>query len=287
MNFLSAMLGTRDPAVTSYSSGSTPQTGSDVRPDGKVSYGYALLRGKRSNMEDFHHAQFKREAKSGEVIGLFGVFDGHGGPNAAEYVKQNLFINLVEHSKFSSDIASAVVESFEHTDTAYLTQDANTCRDDGCTAVTAVLVGNRLLIANVGDSRAVLARKGKGTALSVDHKPNSREERSRIEDAGGVVIWAGTWRVGGVLAVSRAFGDRPLKRYVIPTPYVRQELLTSDDDCLILASDGLWDVVSNQEAIGIVKDIPDAEKAAKRLTEEAFQRGSNDNISCVVLKFKF
>lgn len=85
-----------------------------------------------------------------------------------------------------------------------------------------------------------------GTALSVDHKPNSREERSRIEDAGGVVIWAGTWRVGGVLAVSRAFGDRPLKRYVIPTPYVRQELLTSDDDCLILASDGLWDVVSNQ-----------------------------------------
>jgi serine/threonine protein phosphatase PrpC len=82
--------------------------------------------------------------------------------------------------------------------------------------------------------------------MSVDHKPNSREERSRIEDAGGVVVWAGTWRVGGVLAVSRAFGDRPLKRYVIPTPDIRDESLTQDDDCLILASDGLWDVVSNQ-----------------------------------------
>lgn len=82
--------------------------------------------------------------------------------------------------------------------------------------------------------------------MSVDHKPNTREERTRIEDAGGVVVWAGTWRVGGVLAVSRAFGDRPLKRFVIPTPDVRDEVITVDDDCLILASDGLWDVVSNQ-----------------------------------------
>lgn len=83
-------------------------------------------------------------------------------------------------------------------------------------------------------------------ALSVDHKPNSKEERQRIENAGGVVVWAGTWRVGGVLAVSRAFGDRPLKRFVISTPEVREEMLTSEDECLILASDGLWDVISNQ-----------------------------------------
>lgn len=82
--------------------------------------------------------------------------------------------------------------------------------------------------------------------MSIDHKPNTREERTRIEDAGGVVVWAGTWRVGGVLAVSRAFGDRPLKRYVIPTPDIREEVLTGADECLILASDGLWDVISNQ-----------------------------------------
>lgn len=86
--------------------------------------------------------------------------------------------------------------------------------------------------------------------MSVDHKPNTREERSRIEDAGGVVVWAGTWRVGGVLAVSRAFGDRPLKRYVIPTPDIREEVLSEADECLILASDGLWDVISNQVGRG-------------------------------------
>lgn len=83
-------------------------------------------------------------------------------------------------------------------------------------------------------------------ALSVDHKPNSKEERQRIENAGGVVVWAGTWRVGGVLAVSRAFGDRPLKRYVIATPEIKEETLKDEDEFLILASDGLWDVISNQ-----------------------------------------
>ena len=83
-------------------------------------------------------------------------------------------------------------------------------------------------------------------ALSEDHKPNTESERTRIENDGGVVIWAGTWRVGGVLAVSRAFGDRPLKKYVISTPDVHEESMTGDDEVLILASDGLWDVVSNK-----------------------------------------
>lgn len=63
--------------------------------------------------------------------------------------------------------------------------------------------------------------------LSDDHKPNRTDERSRIEAAGGVVVWAGTWRVGGVLAVSRAFGDRLLKRYVVGIPRSRQAGSTS------------------------------------------------------------
>ena len=82
--------------------------------------------------------------------------------------------------------------------------------------------------------------------MSIDHKPNRPEERERIENAGGVVVWAGTWRVGGVLAVSRAFGDRPLKKYVVPTPEIRTEAITPEDEFVIFASDGLWDVMSNQ-----------------------------------------
>ena len=246
------------------------------------------------------------------------------------------------------------------TDQRYLQHEQGANRDDGCTAITAVLVGQKLVIANVGDSRAVLSRQGKGVlhglleiystlktapadseacsacqtyidarltiqakllgpaamALSEDHKPNRTDERKRIENAGGVVVWAGTWRVGGVLAVSRAFGDRLLKRYVVATPDIQEELLSWQDEVVILATDGLWDVISNQESITLIKDTmaspfsalvsvgplcvylaagqsvngwaaQDAEKAAKKLTDEAYARGSNDNISCVVLRFKF
>ncbi|KXZ52830.1 hypothetical protein GPECTOR_8g213 [Gonium pectorale] len=237
-------------------------------------------------MEDFHSAQYKRDPRTGQVVGLFGIFDGHGGPNAADYVRSNLFVNMMQSQKFVSDLPTCVTEAYEATDHQYLRQESTSGREDGCTAVTAVLVGRRLLVANVGDSRAVLSRGGKAIALSVDHKPNLKEERARIEGAGGVVVWAGTWRVGGVLAVSRAFGDRPLKRFVISTPAVAEEGLTSEDEFLILASDGLWDVMTNQEAVTLIRDVTDAEKAAKRITEEALNRGSNDNISCVVVRFR-
>lgn len=237
-------------------------------------------------MEDFYHAQFKTDA-SGTSVGLFGVFDGHGGPNAASYVKSTLFESFLTNPKYSTDIQTALVESFMKTDRDYLLNDSGANRDDGCTAVTAVLVGQKLIVANVGDSRAVLSRGGKAYPLSVDHKPNRQDERNRIEKAGGVVVWAGTWRVGGVLAVSRAFGDRLLKKYVVATPDLQEESLTTEDEMAILASDGLWDVISNQDAITLIKDIKDAETAAKKLTEEAYSRGSNDNISCIVIRFKF
>eukprot|EP00891_Asterochloris_glomerata_P003136 jgi/Astpho2/3136/Aster-03419 len=216
--------------------------------------------------------RFKKHPQTGEEVGCFGVFDGHGGPNAADFVRQNLFDSLLKNSKFTSDLGTALVESFVDTDQRYLQADAGTSRDDGCTAVTAVLHRKRLVVANVGDSRAVLSRNGQAVPLSEDHKPNRIDERQRIESAGGVVVWAGTWRVGGVLAVSRAFGDRLLKRYVVAMPDITEQELESHDEALILASDGLWD---------------DAEKAAKKLTDEAYCRGSNDNISCIVVRFNF
>ncbi|GAX74792.1 hypothetical protein CEUSTIGMA_g2239.t1 [Chlamydomonas eustigma] len=266
--------------------GSSDMSGGETREDGLVSFGYSLMKGKRPNMEDFYHAEFKKDSRCGEVIGFFGVFDGHGGPNAAHYVKTNLFNNLLQHAKFPSDMQAAVSESYTATDEQYMRQDAGSKREDGCTAVTLIVYQHRLIIANVGDSRAVLCRGGEAIAVSVDHKPNLKEERERIEAAGGVVIWAGTWRVAGVLAVSRAFGDKPLKRFVISTPYMQEEQLRHEDEFLILASDGLWDVFTNEDAVALARSIEDPEQAAKKLTEEAYSRGSMDNITCIVIKFK-
>ncbi|CAL9046891.1 unnamed protein product, partial [Musa banksii] len=83
-------------------------------------------------------------------------------------------------------------------------------------------------------------------AVSRDHKPDQTDERQWIEDAGGFVMWAGTWRVGGVLAVSRAFGDRHLKQFVVADPENHVEAVDGSLEFLILASDGLWDVVTNE-----------------------------------------
>lgn len=249
-----------------------------------MQYGFSMLRGKRYTMEDTIFAKFEQD--NGTEVGLFGVFDGHGGPAAAEFVKSNLFKNMLKSDRFADDLHKAIEEAFLMTDQHYLDEDELAKRDDGCTAVVAVLTGSRLVVANLGDSRAVLSRNGKAVPLSIDHKPNRQDERQRIEDLGGAVVWAGTWRVGGVLAVSRAFGDRMLKRFVVADPEIKEEqVMEGEDDALIMATDGLWDVINNQEAAAIIKDISDPEKAAKRLSEEALRLGSNDNISCIVVKF--
>ncbi|KAG8069757.1 hypothetical protein GUJ93_ZPchr0006g41545 [Zizania palustris] len=282
----------------------------------RFSYGYASCPGKRASMEDFYETRI--DGVDGETIGLFGVFDGHGGARAAEYVKQHLFSNLIKHPKFISDTKSAIgmtlmilhalttleqkhpiqlegdydffpsspaAETYNHTDSEFLKADSSHTTDAGSTASTAILVGDRLLVANVGDSRAVVCRGGNAIAVSRDHKPDQSDERQRIEDAGGFVMWAGTWRVGGVLAVSRAFGDKLLKQYVVADPEIKEEIVDSSLEFLILASDGLWDVVTNEEAVSMVKPIQDPEQAAKRLLQEAYQRGSADNITVVIVRF--
>eukprot|EP00271_Cylindrocystis_brebissonii_P011157 TRINITY_DN27_c0_g1_i1.p1 TRINITY_DN27_c0_g1~~TRINITY_DN27_c0_g1_i1.p1 ORF type:complete len:284 (+),score=56.38 TRINITY_DN27_c0_g1_i1:255-1106(+) len=279
MNSMTAVLASKKEG----GGGSTASTGGGTSEDGTFSFGFSQLRGKRPSMEDFQDA---RIAKVGDkIVGLFGVFDGHGGSRAAEYVKHNLFKNLIEHPKFAEEPKVAISEVFKATDAEYLNSENGQNRDAGSTASTAVLVGKRLLVANVGDSRTILSKGGKAFALSNDHKPNRVDERERIERAGGSVMWAGTWRVGGVLAVSRAFGDRLLKRYVVPDPEIQEEVVTPDFEFLVLASDGLWDVVKDQDAVSMVHSQLDAEAAAKRLTEEAFKRGSTDNITCVVVRF--
>ncbi|CAL9133847.1 protein phosphatase 2C 59 [Musa troglodytarum] len=261
----------------------SPVSGGGLSQNRKFSYGYASSPGKRSSMEDFYETRI--DGVDGEIVGLFGVFDGHGGARAAEYVKEHLFSNLIRHPKFISDTKSAIADAYSHTDSEFLKSEISQNRDAGSTASTAILVGDRLLVANVGDSRAVISRGGKAFAVSKDHKPDQTDERRRIEDAGGFVMWAGTWRVGGVLAVSRAFGDRLLKQFVVADPEIQEEVVDHSLEFLILASDGLWDVVTNEEAVAMIQSIEDPEQAAKRLLHEAYQRGSADNITCVVVRF--
>ncbi|KAH7295104.1 hypothetical protein KP509_27G032500 [Ceratopteris richardii] len=160
----------------------------------------------------------------------------------------------------------------------------------GSTAVVAVLSCRHIIVANCGDSRAILCRKGQAIPLSEDHKPDREDELTRIEAAGGRVFCWNGWRVFGVLAMSRAIGDHFLEPYVIADPEVTMTLRSDEDECLILASDGLWDVVSNQDACTIAKRslaaTMDPQIAATALVQKAHENGSTDNISVVVIDLR-
>lgn len=216
---------------------------------------------------------------------LFGVFDGHGGQECSEFVA-NHFLGALFRAWANEEATpdSALVHAFEDVDLAFL-RDTRISEESGCTAITALLIGRKLLVANAGDCRCILSRKnGTVVALSKDHVATDSTERSRVEARGGYVSMTG--RVQGRLMVSRAIGDRPVKRYISSTPEVTTTDISDDDDFIILASDGLWDVVSSQEAATLVRStvrVPDL--AAKRLALKAIELGSDDNVSVIVVFF--
>ncbi|XP_010294580.1 PREDICTED: protein phosphatase 1L-like, partial [Phaethon lepturus] len=161
----------------------------------------------------------------------------------------------------------------------------------GTTCLIALLSDKELIVANVGDSRGVLCDKdGNAIPLSHDHKPYQLKERKRIKRAGGFISFNGSWRVQGILAMSRSLGDYPLKNLnvVIPDP----DILTFDLDKLqpefmILASDGLWDAFSNEEAVRFIKErLDEPHFGAKSIVLQSFYRGCPDNITVMVVKFR-
>ena len=221
----------------------------------------------RSSMED-RSVVCNPLAPGGGVF--LGVFDGHGGADAADFaathIQQNFANELKKAEHESLTIAEVLTNTYHETDSQM--KDIYEWRmwECGCTAVTAYVhvdsQGKRLLhVANTGDSRAVLcrnmiSRSGSAysniEALTEDHKPSDPEELARIQAAGGDVDRG---RVMGVLAVSRALGDFRWKEYVVSTPEVRTtELGSSDEGFILLACDGVFDVFTNEQAVSIIQN---------------------------------
>lgn len=250
-----------------------------------ITHGFHLVKGKsRHDMEDYLVSVFKQI--DGNELGLFAIYDGHLGHNVASYLQNNLFDNILKEDDFWTNTESAVKRAYCSTDTDILDQ-VSSLGKGGSTAVTAILInGQKLVVANLGDSRAVISKNGVAKQLSVDHEPS--KEKKMIESKGGFVsnLPGDVPRVDGQLAVARAFGDRSLKRHLSSEPDVTVEMIDDDAEFIILASDGLWVVMSNQEAVNSIKQIKDAKLAAKHLTDEAVSRNSKDDISCIVVKLQ-
>jgi len=247
------------------------------------SYGVVELKGRRPYMEDRHLvAPFVRESPE---CTLYGVFDGHGGDAASQFCVDH-FGSVLATSPIDPRLSpnKALSYAFKQIDSRFL-EIANLRKmDDGTTCIVALFNGRQISVANAGDSRCIVVHKsGCATALSNDHKPDRNDERDRIGRLGGSVIHWGVWRVEGVLAVSRAIGDRLLKEYVIPDPEISTHQCAKEDLYLVLATDGLWDVVDNDQVGQLICKCKTPQEAAEVLTQEAFAKGTMDNVTVLVV----
>lgn len=254
----------------------------DALPSKGFMWAASSMQGWRVQMEDAHFAIGAMEAQGWEDTAAFGVMDGHGGKEVAEFCGHYLPIALSKGSP-SRDLAPAMVEAFHSMDD--LLRDGEQGLDGGpgfnhfsgkhtaanpqwvgCTAVVCLVRQDVIVVANCGDSRAVLSRRRQAVPLSEDHKPNNPREKERIQRAGGCVERQQVgpnvqYRVNGNLNLSRCIGDleykknqilSPSEQMICATPDVQSFKREAGDEFMLVACDGVWDVLSNQDAVDFV-----------------------------------
>jgi len=246
--------------------------------------GFSSDIGQRSSFEDTH--VILKSFGGYKDKSFFAIYDGHGGKEASKIASKVLHEVLLAEIKKGRKAISAIEKAFIDTDK----QIEEAGIESGTTAVIAFLEDQKLIVANVGDSRAVLDRGKLGIKrLSHDHKADDPHEIKRIESLGGFVTPKTAFdvaRVNGIIAISRALGDRGLGEFVSVKPYILETKLTNNDKRLILACDGVWDVISDKEAVDLIINAKDPQEASETLKNEALKRGSADNISVMVVNIK-
>lgn len=269
-----------------------------------VSSIYATI-GRRPKMEDKY---IRIESING--TGVYAIFDGHSGDFSSKYAKKyfteaienelKLYASGPKNCKYTDetsgklDLKRMLTEQIGEADDYLKNAFHNDQHKSGSTCLIAIAEQQKLTVANIGDSRGVMCDKnGKTVNMTTDHKPNNDDERKRIEAAGGEVYESspGIWRVRH-LAMSRSLGDCGKKgndSIIIATP----DLFTFDMNehqpkFIILASDGLWDVMKSEEAVQFIEErfLEQKDFGARELVHKAYDLMSNDNISVVIVIFK-
>ncbi|KAL6003356.1 hypothetical protein ACLOJK_023579 [Asimina triloba] len=253
-------------------------------------YSVFCKKGRREAMEDRHVAVVDLHGDPKQAF--FGVFDGHGGSKAAEFAAEKMEKKIMAEVMKSggNGIEAAIRNGYLATDLELLKGEVR----GGACCVTALIRNGDLVVSNAGDCRAVLSRGGVAVALTDDHRPSREDERDRIHRLGGYVdCIRGVWRLQGSLAVSRGIGDSHLKQWVIAEPETKVLRIKPDCEFLILASDGLWDKVGNQEAVDIARamhakadETSSSLSACKNLVDLSVLRGSADDVSVMIIQLE-
>ena len=238
--------------------------GSRLFSNARVVLGVAWAQGGRDYMQDAFSLSLSCATKEAEVD-FFGVFDGHGpnGENMSRFVAYKLCDMVLEefarpNQSFPQAIETAcLMLDRDMESTPELMEDDGQVLG-GTTASVVWIKKNEIYSCNIGDSRFILSYNGKAVPVTEDHKPDNDTERMRIVQAGGFVE---DGRVNGILGVARAFGDfmfkdakkkKPHEQLVSVLPDVRTVQIDEGIDFLVIASDGIWDMMDNQQVVQFI-----------------------------------
>uniref|UniRef100_A0A6B2L9F7 PPM-type phosphatase domain-containing protein n=1 Tax=Arcella intermedia TaxID=1963864 RepID=A0A6B2L9F7_9EUKA len=255
-------------------------------------------------MEDTHKRldDVKAEFEIGNFsqVAYYGVYDGHGGAQTAQMVLEGLHSKIFNSESFTTgDIDSAIRAGFQAMD-QYVVEEANkTNAMHGCTCVCSLVLDDKIYFANIGDSEGILISVVDGKPspknMTKPHKANDPSEKGRIESLGGHVFFG---RVYGSLAVSRSFGDAKYKKpktsqdFVSWEPNIVTETLDHSHRYVVLACDGLWDVMTHQDVADLThrlfEDGKEASYVAKALVVRAIRDlQTDDNVTVIVIKINW
>lgn len=244
--------------------------------------GASCMQGWRVNMEDAH-THILSLSPEDPTASFFAVYDGHGGAKVAHYAGKHLHRKIITQELYQTgDIVEAMKLGFLQIDADMLTDPEMRDELAGATAICTLIKDGKIYCGNVGDSRAVASVNGRADPLSIDHKPSNELESKRIVAAGG---WVEFNRVNGNLALSRALGDFVFKRnekkgakeqIVTAFPDVQVRDLVDDLEFIVLACDGIWDVLTSEEVIDFVRIRVASKMEPSTVSVKAF-----DEVNCV------
>ncbi|GAA6020584.1 hypothetical protein JCM10207_008676 [Rhodosporidiobolus poonsookiae] len=249
--------------------------------DNRLAWAVSEMQGWRLTMEDAHAGILSLgDEQDGKKTSFFAVYDGHGGSTVAKFAGDTVHHRLAANESFKKrDFEASLKRAYLETDEDLRANPDFRGDPSGCTAVSAIVTPElNIICANAGDSRAVMSVGGEAKPLSFDHKPTNQGETSRIVAAGGFVEFG---RVNGNLALSRAMGDFEFKQnnnldaeqqIVTVDPDITVHEATKEDEFVVIACDGIWDVLTSQQVIDYVRLAISQEKPLTAICEELMDR---------------